>query len=129
MALNELIRHMANFRKQPSYHLPLVLEPSEIQQTRPHDPLIDALPFPGVRQNLIAQQENLVIEDVVLSILQFSTLHPGDVTDEHSWELLYGFLIAYPQLVDQRTLDNANRWRARRKESILNFDDLTLRHV
>lgn len=129
MALNELIRHMANFRKQPSYHLPSVLEPSEIQQTRPHDPLIDALPFPGIRQNLIAQQENLVIEDVVLSILQFSTLHPGDVTDEHSWELLYGFLIAYPQLVDQRTLDNANRWRARRKESILTFDDLTLRHV
>ncbi|PWN34762.1 uncharacterized protein FA14DRAFT_160224 [Meira miltonrushii] len=129
MALNELIRHMANFRRQPSYHLPSVLEPSEIQQTRPHDPLIDALPFPGVRQNLIAQQENLVIEDVVLSILQFSTLHPGDVTDEHSWELLYGFLIAYPQLVDQRTLDNANRWRARRKESILTFDDLTLRHV
>lgn len=129
MALNELIRHMSNFRKQPSYHLPSVLEPSEIQQTRPHDPLIDALPFPGVRQNLIAQQENLVIEDVVLSILQFSTLHPGDVTDEHSWELLYGFLIAYPQLVDQRTLDNANRWRARRKESILTFDDLTLRHV
>lgn len=127
-ALNELVRHMANFRKQPSYQLPSVLEPSEIQQTRPHDPLIDCLPFPGIRQNLIAQQENLVIEDVILSILQFTTLHPGDATDEHSWELLYGFLIAYPQLVDQRTLDGANRWRARRKESILTFDDLTLGH-
>lgn len=128
-ALYDLTRQMASFRRQPSYQLPLLLEPSEIQQTRPHDPLIDALPFPGVRQNIIAQQDSLVIEDIVLSILHFSNLHPGDITDKNNWELLYGFLIAYPQLVDQNTLDIANRWRATRKEPILTFDDIAPGHA
>jgi hypothetical protein len=128
-ALHELIRQMATFRRQPSYHLPTVLEPSEIQQTRPHDPLIDALPFPGIRRNLIAQQDSLVIEDVILSILHFSQLHPGDVLNENNWELLYGFLIAYPQLVDQKTLDNSNRWRVMRNESKLTLDDIAPGHV
>lgn len=44
--------------------------------------------------------------------------------DEECWELAHGFLIAYPQLIDKRTLDISNRWRASRNEQILTFDDI-----
>ena len=124
-AVSQLIHEMSNFRRQPSYQLPTLLQPSDIQQTRPHDPLIDALPFSGLRQQLIMHQDQLVMEDVFLALLYHTTLHSGTAMVESNWELNQAFFLAYPQLFDQQTAMNGNRWRATRNESPLDLDKLS----
>ncbi|UZJ53333.1 hypothetical protein CBS101457_002653 [Exobasidium rhododendri] len=120
-----LIHEMANFRRQPSYRLPALLEPNDIQQTRPHDPFLDALPFSGLRQRLIEHQDNLVLDDVLLSFIYHTELHPGDVTEESNWEVRQGFLFTYPQLLDRKVLAYGNLWRATRDESTYSYESLT----
>lgn len=124
--LSRLIQEMATFRQQPSYQLPSLLEPNEIQQTRPHDPLIDALPFSGLRPNLIEHQDNLVLDDVFIALLYHTQIHPGEVTVESNWEIKEGFILAYPQLIDRQTLATANHWRATRDESVLDYKSLSV---
>ena len=115
--LSQLVVQMSNFRRQPSYQLPTLLEPCDVQQTRPHDPMVDVLPFSGMRQRLILQQETLNIDDLLLSFLNNVSLHPGDVMVASNWELKEPFFLAYPQLVDREMLNTANAWRATRSES------------
>ena len=45
--------YMASYRNNASYTLPSLLRPSELQQSRAHDPLIDGLPIAGLRDGLI----------------------------------------------------------------------------
>jgi hypothetical protein len=125
--ISQLIHQMATFRRQPSYQLPTLLLPSDIQQTRPHDPLIDSLPFSGLRQRLILLQDSLVMDDVLLSFLQHIRLHSEDATNVQNWELDVGFFLEYRQLLDRDTLNITNQWRSRRDEKSLSFADLSTR--
>lgn len=125
--LSQLIREMSNFRRSPSYKLPSLLEPTDVQQTRPHDPLIDALPFAGLRQRLILQQDNLLIDNVVLSFLYHAILHPGDAMDSANWEIKEEFLTAFPQLIDKTTLAITNSWRLSKGQGSLSLIDIAFR--
>jgi hypothetical protein len=121
--ITELIHEMTTFRRQPSHQLPSLLIPSDIQQTRPHDPLIDALPFSGLRQRLIVLQDDLVMDDVLLSFLQYARLHSDDATDAANWELGAGFFVANQELLDRDTIAITNSWRSTRDEKPLSFGD------
>lgn len=48
--------HMYNFRRNPSYKLPPMLKPTALQQSTPHDRVIDAFPFPGLRDGIVLNQ-------------------------------------------------------------------------
>jgi len=52
-AFTQMTFYMASYRNNASYTLPSVLKPSEIQQSRAHDPLIDGTPIAGLRDGLI----------------------------------------------------------------------------
>lgn len=121
--ITELVYQMATFRRQPSHQLPSLLIPSDIQQTRPHDPLIDALPFSGLRQRLIMLQDDLVMDDVLLSFLQYSRLHSDDATNAANWELGAGFFAANRELLDRDAIAITNSWRSTRDEKPLSFVD------
>ncbi|PWN87695.1 hypothetical protein FA10DRAFT_269009 [Acaromyces ingoldii] len=122
----QLAYHMANYRRQPSYELPSMLKPSEIQQTRPHDPLLDIMPFVGLRQNCIAHQDRLDIDEMITVLLDNVQVHEGDAMDLAAWEIEPGFLFAYPSLIDSQTLESCNRWRRSRGQRDLTFECLTM---
>jgi hypothetical protein len=123
-AISQLIHEMDTFRRQPSHQLPSLLEPNDIQQSRPHDPFIDALPFSGLRQRLIECQDSLSLDEVFISLLYHTDLHPGDVTKESNWEIRQGFVFTYPQLIDRQTLAYGNHWRSTREESTFTYENL-----
>lgn len=102
--ISQLIHQMATFRRQPSYQLPVLLEPSDIQQTRPHDPLIDSLPFAGLRQRLIVLQDSLNMDNIFVSFLYHVKLHSGNALIASNWELKEGFFQEYRQIIDKDNL-------------------------
>lgn len=92
---------MDTFRRQPSYQLPFLLLLCDIQQTRPHDPLIDSLPFSGLRKRLILLQDGLVLDDILITLLQHIKLHSDDAIDVQSWELDAAFYLEHRQWIDR----------------------------
>lgn len=55
-AMSQMTYYMSQYRNNSSFVLPRLLRPSELQQTRPHDPLIDGLPISGLRDGLIEHE-------------------------------------------------------------------------
>lgn len=87
-----------NYRRNPtSYRLPPLLKPSALQQSKPHDPTIDSMPFQGLRDKLVEHQgaclvlavwalngsHNLIpstevdISEVWTYIIEFAAVHEG----------------------------------------------------
>ncbi|PWN19535.1 hypothetical protein BCV69DRAFT_313786 [Microstroma glucosiphilum] len=103
---------MSNYRRNASYHLPALLRPTHLQLTRPHDPIIDSAPFPSLRDALILNRANLNLDEVMFSILSCAKVGDGDVFSEKTYQLDHAFLLRYPSLATQETVNATNRWRA-----------------
>ncbi|KDN44360.1 hypothetical protein K437DRAFT_138437 [Tilletiaria anomala UBC 951] len=116
--------HLENFRRNPAYCLPSLLRPSVKQLSIPHDPLIDCLPFPGLRDSLITHPSEIDLDDVYFHMCQQTEVHDGDIMAEGTWELGVPFLIRYNHLIDDRTLSVCNKHRVARGEQPISRADL-----
>lgn len=63
-AFIQLAYHVSNFRRNTSYQLPGTLRPTDLQINRPHDPLIDGIPFANLRDALIVADEQGKLQQV-----------------------------------------------------------------
>lgn len=98
--LSHLICCVENYRREASHgaSLPRLLRPTELQQSQPHDALIDALPFPCLRQKIISNQESRDLDHVMVSFLHHVQVFPANVFVQSSWQLGRGFYASYPIL-------------------------------
>ncbi|PWN26990.1 hypothetical protein BDZ90DRAFT_232569 [Jaminaea rosea] len=105
--------HMANYRRNASYRLPSILRPTDLQLTRPHDPIIDGVPLSGLRDALIEQhaQGRVDLDEVLFYLLCSTKMAEGDVLRQETWMLDHGFVLRFPSLATSDVLDATNRWR------------------
>lgn len=123
----QLSYHVYNFRMNPKYSLPPILKPTPLQRSTPHDPLIDSMPWPSIRDKLI-QMPQFETHSVVIDLIRFLSVGDGDVNTEKAWVLTLPFLIRYPQLIDAALLANSNAHRKARGDAELTMDDVWKEH-
>jgi Domain of unknown function (DUF3425) len=75
--------------------VPALLRPSEKQLRVPHDPFIDGLPWPGLRDALIDHQAKESMDELLVHTIAETVLHDGDTLSESNWELALPFLVKY----------------------------------
>ncbi|GAC96104.1 hypothetical protein PHSY_003684 [Pseudozyma hubeiensis SY62] len=124
----QLTYHMNNYRLNPNYSLPPVLKMSQSQLSTPHDPAIDSLPWPSIRDKMI-QMPQLDTHSVVIDLCRFLSVGDGDVNSEKTWVLTLPFLIRYPQLADAALLANTNAQRVARGEGEVTMEDVWKEHA
>ncbi|KAI8342696.1 hypothetical protein BC941DRAFT_413600 [Chlamydoabsidia padenii] len=93
-------------------HLPSVrLQPTLLQLAIAHDPRIDLIPAPQMRDRMIIFRDLLNYDDVFTLLLNGAVYHGGDPTLSQSWELPPSFHSEYWFLSSRYDLDTTNRWR------------------
>lgn len=106
----------------PSSLLPPTLAPTYEQQTVPHKMYIDMLPWPSLRNNLIAAP-NVVNEEEFTLDMASGELKVWGLTpwDPLGWEVGDQFLKKWWFLLDAGILQATNFWRSQRGERSLTF--------
>lgn len=93
-------------------HLPSVrLQPTLLQLAIAHDPRIDLIPAPQMRDRMIIFRDLLNYDEVFTLLLNGAVYHGGDPTLSQSWELPATFHSEYWFLSSRYDLDTTNRWR------------------
>lgn len=123
----QLAYHMNNYRINAHYNLPPSLKPTSLQRSTPHDPAIDGMPWPSIRDKMI-QMPQLEPHSVIIDLIRFLAVFNGDPNSEKTWVLTLPFLIRYPQLADAALLANTNAHRATRGEPEVTMDDVWKEH-
>lgn len=117
--------------------IPPSLMPTQLQLTVPHEPAVDFIPLPRLRDNLIIQGNDLFTlgnfcRDMLGTLFKNHNMADsdrkgvivwGDPWDINSWECTPGFLIEWGWLLDgcEELISSTNRWRiSRGEEPILN---------
>lgn len=110
-------------------HIPLDLQPTEVQKRVPHHPWLDFFPSPTLRDNLIALQDTIDDEDLCHDLMAFwdtrntraSLLVWGPPWETTSWEVTESFLSKWGFLLYGCTalLKSTNFWRVQRGEKKL----------
>lgn len=104
--------HMNAYRRNSSYCLPPLLRPTQLQLSRPHDPLIDGIPFAGLRNSLILAADRVNLDEVLFHLLCATRIgEGGDEMQEETWELDHSFVLRFPTLATEDVLNATNRWR------------------
>ena len=113
----------------PTHHLPPNLIPTLIQTTTPHHPILDTLPWPSVRNRLIAvfalpPQHRPPIAQAPTALLEFVydiedgaegvRVHGSDPLDEKNWEVGEQVLKNWWWAFDRGVLGRSNVLRRRR---------------
>ncbi|KAI8364419.1 hypothetical protein BD560DRAFT_306470, partial [Blakeslea trispora] len=87
------------------------LRPTILQLAIPHDPRIDLIPIPHLRDRMIIFR-NLIDFDRCFSILfRKSVFHGGDPTDHKNWELPPEFFSEFWYLFLEYDIKKTNEWR------------------
>ncbi|KAG8862309.1 hypothetical protein FRB96_001888 [Tulasnella sp. 330] len=116
--------HLDNFRRNPSYCLPKLLNPTLVQRTIPHEQIIDSVPFADLRDRMILLKDRFSLPDVLHQMFLNATLHGDDILQQSNWELHKPWMERYPFLVAETTLAIANRWRTQRGEPEITMAEL-----
>jgi len=94
-----------------------------LQTTIPHNPYVDLLPFPSVRDRLLKAGE------VVNAYEMWADLTGGDVRvwgarpwEKRGWEVGERFARKWWWVLDQGVLDTGNFWREARGERSLSLE-------
>ncbi|KAK9326617.1 hypothetical protein V1520DRAFT_125609 [Lipomyces starkeyi] len=100
--------------------IPYSLKPTQQQQLIPHGPLIDLLPFPTLRDNILCTLYLVDMEELYLDICSEGLVIWGRTPwDPASWEFSDGFAKKWWFLLDDESLRSTNFWRAQRGEEQL----------
>ncbi|CAO3594904.1 unnamed protein product [Absidia cylindrospora] len=92
------------------YHL--AFQPFILQLTIPHDPRIDLIPTPHMRDRMILFREQFDLDDCFKCLLSASVFHGGDPAIAANWQLPKVFFEKYWFLTIDYTLRRTtNRWR------------------
>ncbi|KZO93227.1 hypothetical protein CALVIDRAFT_546726 [Calocera viscosa TUFC12733] len=116
--------HLSNYRNNHNYCLPTSLRPTLVQRTIPHDPIIDGIPAPVMRDRMILLKGRYNIVDCMHEFLKGTTIHGDDVLAHTNWEVSESWLKTYGFLIDEAFLASTNRWRKERGEREIIFEDL-----
>ncbi|CAO1633809.1 unnamed protein product [Sympodiomycopsis kandeliae] len=107
----QLAYHMSNYRRNASYRLPSLLRPTDLQLTRPHDPIVDTIVLAGLRDAVILNHETLNVDEMMFHLFNAVVLGTGDIYLTNTWMLNQRFILEYPQLATQDVIEATNRWR------------------
>ncbi|KAG9009145.1 hypothetical protein FRB94_012417 [Tulasnella sp. JGI-2019a] len=88
--------HLDNFRRNPSYCLPKLLNPTLVQRTVPHEQIIDSVPFAELRDRMILLKDRFSLPEVLHQVFLNTTIHGDDILQQSNWELHKPFLERYP---------------------------------
>jgi hypothetical protein len=115
------------------FHIPLDLQPTEVQKRVPHHPWLDFFPSPTLRDNLIALQDEIDDGDLCHDLMAFwdtrntraALLVWGPPWQTSSWEVTESFLTKWGFLLYGCTalLKSTNFWRVQRGEKPLIWKD------
>jgi hypothetical protein len=109
--------------------IPINLQPTRIQKTRPHHPWLDFFPSPKMRDNLIEAGDDWNDEQLCHDIMGFwgesgidgGLLVWGEPWDVRNWEMTESFLKKWQWVVRgcPELMNATNSWRARRGEKLI----------
>lgn len=120
----------------PFDHVPPSLRPSSVQLRVSHHPWLDFFPFPGMRDRLILAGELLDDDDLCHDLMAFwdtrntgaTLLVWGHAWEPQNWEVTESFVRKWKWLLfdSPELLASTNRWRAYRREPLLNWNEIFL---
>ncbi|CDH56887.1 hypothetical protein RO3G_07291 [Lichtheimia corymbifera JMRC:FSU:9682] len=91
---------------------PFTIQPTTLQLTIPHDPRIDLVPTPHMRDRMILFRGLFDLDECFRCILADSTFHGGDPADPSNWQLPCEFFQKFWFLTTDYTLHRiTNKWR------------------
>ncbi|KAI8329524.1 hypothetical protein BC941DRAFT_442664 [Chlamydoabsidia padenii] len=92
--------------------VPFSIQPTILQLTIPHDPRIDLIPTPHMRDRMILFRDQFDLDDVFKCLLSLCVFHGGDPSEASNWQLPKVFFEKYWFLTIDYTLQRTtNRWR------------------
>ncbi|KAL0092962.1 hypothetical protein J3Q64DRAFT_1654658 [Phycomyces blakesleeanus] len=92
--------------------IPFAIQPTLLQLTVPHDPRIDLIPTPHMRDRMILFQHQFDLDDCFRCLLGSSVFHGNDPAVAGNWELPQEFFEKFWFLtIDYDLRRTTNRWR------------------
>ncbi|KAI8890509.1 hypothetical protein K501DRAFT_206498 [Backusella circina FSU 941] len=92
--------------------VPFAIQPTLLQLTIPHDPRIDLIPTPHMRDRMILFRDQFDLDDCFRCLLSGSVFHGGDPAIAGNWQLPAEFFEKYWYLtIDYNLRRCTNEWR------------------
>lgn len=92
--------------------MPFAIQPTLLQLTIPHDPRIDLIPTPHMRDRMILYRDQFDLDDCFRCLLSGSVFHGGDPAVAGNWQLPEEFFKKYWFLtIDYNLRRYTNEWR------------------
>ncbi|KAI9471951.1 MAG: hypothetical protein EXX96DRAFT_509784 [Benjaminiella poitrasii] len=92
--------------------VPFAIQPTLLQLTIPHDPRIDLIPTPHMRDRMILYRDLFDLDDCFRCLLSSSVFHGGDPAVAGNWQLPAEFFEKYWFLtIDYNLRRYTNEWR------------------
>ncbi|KAK4511791.1 uncharacterized protein ATC70_003790 [Mucor velutinosus] len=92
--------------------IPFAIQPTLLQLTIPHDPRIDLIPTPHMRDRMILYRDQFDLDDCFRCLLSGSVFHGGDPAVAGNWQLPEEFFKKYWFLtIDYNLRRYTNEWR------------------
>ncbi|KAI7875269.1 uncharacterized protein EV154DRAFT_606869 [Mucor mucedo] len=92
--------------------IPFAIQPTLLQLTIPHDPRIDLIPTPHMRDRMILYRDQFDLDDCFRCLLAGSVFHGGDPAIAGNWQLPSEFFEKYWFLtIDYNLRRYTNEWR------------------
>ncbi|KAL7933099.1 hypothetical protein V8C35DRAFT_304921 [Trichoderma chlorosporum] len=102
------------------FAVPTSLEPTLLQKTIPHPPVIDIIPFPGVRNRLLRSLDVIDLDKLSQDLVDGAFRVWGHTTwDGIGWEVSETFARRWWFLMDEQLINVTNFWRRQRFEGAL----------
>ncbi|KAI8967766.1 hypothetical protein BDF20DRAFT_829094 [Mycotypha africana] len=98
---------LSSFGSKPS----LRLQPTLLQLAIPHDPRIDLIPTPHMRDRMIIFRDQMDYDRCFALLLNGALYHGGDPTMSASWELPPEFFSEFWYLAINYDVSRTNKWR------------------
>ncbi|KAL9547894.1 hypothetical protein MBANPS3_005945 [Mucor bainieri] len=107
--------------------MPFAIQPTLLQLTIPHDPRIDLIPTPHMRDRMILYRDQFDLDDCFRSLLSGSVFHGGDPAVAGNWQLPEEFFKKYWFLtIDYNLRRYTNEWRKKQGLKEINGNIPTL---
>lgn len=90
------------------------LKPTILQLAIPHDPRIDLVPTPHMRDRMIIFRDQMDYDRCFTMILNEAVYHGGDPTMSESWELPADFFSEFWYLTIDYDIKKTNKWRRKK---------------